>query len=121
MTVQREKKQIRISDIIIQKYQDIFNDTTYKHIILTSGRAGTKSSFAAIKADYQIVSDPHGSVVVLRKHHNKLRKTVYKEILRGIKRLCIPKSRFYITRSPMEITYKKTWDNDLFLRIGRDR
>ncbi len=107
MTVQREKKQIRISDIIISKYQDIFNDTTYKHIILTSGRAGTKSSFAAIKADYQIVSDPHGSVVVLRKHHNKLRKTVYKEILRGIKRLGIPKSRFYITRSPMEITYKK--------------
>ena len=100
MTVQREKKQIRISDIIISKYQDIFNDTTYKHIILTSGRA-------AIKADYQIVSDPHGSVVVLRKHHNKLRKTVYKEILRGIKRLGIPKSRFYITRSPMEITYKK--------------
>ena len=50
-----------------------------KHIILTSGRAGTKSSYAAIRTDYQVVSDPHGSAVVLRKHHNKLRKTVYKE------------------------------------------
>lgn len=107
MTAQCKKKQVRISDIIITKYQEIFNDTTYKHIILTSGRAGTKSSFAAIRADFQIVHDPHGSVVVLRKHHNKLRKTVYKEILRGINRLGISKSRFYITRSPMEITYKR--------------
>jgi len=78
-----------------------------KHIILTSGRAGTKSSYAAIKADYQLVSDAHGSVVVLRKHHNKLRKTVYKEMLRGINRLQISKYKFRITKSPMEITYKK--------------
>lgn len=85
----------------------MFNDRSHKHIILTSGRAGTKSSFAAIRGDYQIVADAHGSVVVLRKHHNKLRKTVYKEMLRGINRLAIPKNRFYITRSPMEITYKK--------------
>ncbi len=93
--------------MIIPKYLKIFNDKNYKHIILTSGRAGTKSSFAAIKGDYQIVSDPNGSVVVLRKHHNKLRKTVYKEMIRGLNRLQVPKSRFTITKSPMEITYKK--------------
>lgn len=98
---------MKISDIVILKYLKIFNNKTIKHIILTSGRAGTKSSYAAIKADYQIVSDPNGSVVVLRKHHNKLRKTVYKEMLRGINRLQIPKNRFLITKSPMEITYKK--------------
>lgn len=92
---------------MIPKYLPIFNNTKIKHIILTSGRAGTKSSFAAIKANYQIVSDAHGSVVVLRKHHNKLRKTVYKEILRGINRLQIPKSKFKIGKSPMEITYRK--------------
>lgn len=45
--------------------------------------------------------------MVLRKRHNKLRKTVYKEMLRGINRLGIPKNRFLITKSPMEITYKK--------------
>nr|UCS96147.1 MAG: terminase large subunit [Caudoviricetes sp.] len=104
----RQKKQVRISDIVIPKYLQIFNNKNYKHIILTSGRAGTKSSYAAIKADYQIVADAHGSVVVLRKHHNKLRKTVYKEMLRGINRLKIPKRQFDITRSPMEIRYKKT-------------
>lgn len=98
---------MRISEIIIPKYQRIFNNKTYKHIILTSGRAGTKSSYAAIKGIYQLVSDPSGSVVVLRKRHNKLRKTVYKEMLRGINRLKIPKDRFVITKSPMELTYKK--------------
>lgn len=103
----RRKKQVKISDIIIPKYLPIFNQTKYKHIILTSGRAGTKSSYAAIKTDYQIISDPKGSAVVLRKHHNKLRKTVYKEMLRGINRLQISKKKFYITKSPMEITYKK--------------
>lgn len=98
---------VRLSDIIIEKYQPIFNNKQYRHIILTSGRAGTKSSFAAIRSDYQVVSDDHGSVVVLRKHHNKLRKTVYKEMLRGISRLKIPKNKFDITKSPMEIRYKK--------------
>lgn len=101
------KREVKLSEILIPKYHDIFNNRTYKHIILTSGRAGTKSSFAGIRANYQIVSDPHGSVVVLRKHHNKLRKTVYKEMLRGINRLGINKNRFRITKSPMEITYKK--------------
>ena len=46
--------------------------------------------------------------VVLRKHHNKLRKTVYKEMLRGIGRLKIKKTAFNIPKSPMEIKYKKT-------------
>lgn len=106
-TARRKKKQVRISEVIIPKYRAIFNDRTCKHIILTSGRAGTKSSFAGIRGIYQLVSDRLGSVVVLRKRHNKLRKTVYKEMLRGINRLGIPKNRFDITKSPMEIVYKK--------------
>ena len=76
------QQKIKISDIIIPKYMPIFNNRSIRHIILTSGRAGTKSSYAAIRSDFQIVSDPHASVVVLRKHHNKLRKTVYKEMIR---------------------------------------
>ena len=103
----RQKKQIKISDIIIPKYMPLFNDTRHKHIILTSGRAGTKSSYAGVRSIYQITSDKSGSVVVLRKRHNKLRKTVYKEMIRGINRLQISKSRFDIGKSPMEIRYKK--------------
>jgi len=103
----KPKKQVKISNIVIPKYLPLFNDRKHKHIILTSGRSGTKSSYAGIRTVYQITADARGSVVVLRKHHNKLRKTVYKEMLRGINRLQIPKNRFYITKSPMEITYKK--------------
>ena len=102
------QQEIKISDIIIPKYMPIFNNRSIRHIILTSGRAGTKSSYAAIRSDFQIVSDPHASVVVLRKHHNKLRKTVYKEMIRGIKRLGLSKNKFSIKVSPMEISYKKT-------------
>ena len=36
--------QIRISDLIIEKFWDVFNDDEHTHKILTSGRAGTKSS-----------------------------------------------------------------------------
>lgn len=103
----RQKKRIKISDIIIPKYMPLFNDSRHKHIILTSGRAGTKSSYAGVRSIYQIASDPSGSVVVLRKRHNKLRKTVYKEMIRGINRLQISKSCFDIGKSPMEIRYKK--------------
>lgn len=94
-----------ISEQILMGEKD--PNRSIKHIILTSGRAGTKSSYASIRSDYQLVSDANGSVVVLRKHHNKLRKTVYKEMLRGISRLQIPKNKFRITKSPMEIIYKK--------------
>lgn len=106
--------EIRISNLIIPKYRPLFNNRQYKHIILTSGRAGTKSSFAAIRGDYQLVAGEKSSVVVLRKHHNKLRKTVYKEMLRGISRLQIPKKKFRITKSPMEITYLKNGNTMYF-------
>ena len=96
----------RISDLIIPKFWPAFNDREHTHKILTSGRAGTKSSEAAIEVVYKIVSEEDCSAVVIRKRHNKLRKTVYKEIKRAIKRLGLPESLFKITVSPMEITYK---------------
>jgi len=96
---------VKLSDIIIPKYYDTFNDISYMHKIFTSGRAGTKSSRGAIKAVYKIVSDDDCSVVILRKFHNKLKKTVYKEVLRAIKRLGLDKSDFKITVSPMEVKY----------------
>lgn len=100
-------KQIRLSDIIIPKYYNTFNDTRYVHKIFTSGRAGTKSSRGAIKAINKVISDDNCSVVILRKFHNKLKKTVFKECLRAIKRLGLDKKDFKITVSPMEIKYKK--------------
>lgn len=99
-------KQIRLSQQIIPKYHKTFHNKKYTHKIFTSGRAGTKSSRGGIKAIYKIVSDNNCSVVVLRKFHNKLKKTVFKECLRAIKRLGLDKNDFKITVSPMEIKYK---------------
>lgn len=96
---------VKLSDIIIPKLQPIFNDKQYTHVIITSGRAGTKSSFGAIVEDYTIIEPKDASVIVLRKFHNKLKKTVYKECLRAINRLKLDKSDFKITVSPMEIKY----------------
>lgn len=98
-------KQIRLSQLIIPKYHSTFNSKKYTHKIFTSGRAGTKSSRGGIKAVQKIISDDNCSVVVLRKFHNKLKKTVFKECLRAIKRLGLEKTDFKITVSPMEIKY----------------
>lgn len=97
---------IRMSDLIIPKFWPVFNDQEHTHKIMTSGRAGTKSSEAAIEVVYKIINEQDCSAVVIRKRHNKLRKTVYKEIKRAIKRLGLDESLFKITISPMEITYK---------------
>lgn len=95
-------------DVIIPELWDIFDDQDHEHQIITSGRAGTKSSFAGILGISTIVSDEPAAVVVLRKRHNKLRKTVYKEMIRAIGRLGLSKDEFEIGLSPMEIRCKRT-------------
>lgn len=107
-------KKVKLSDILIPKYHSTFNDTKYTHKIFTSGRAGTKSSRGAIRAIEKIVEDDNCSVVSIRKFHNKLKKTVYKECLRAIKRLKLDKKDFKITVSPMEIKYKKNGNTVYF-------
>lgn len=94
-------------DVIIPEFWDVLDDTEHEHQIITSGRAGTKSSFAGILGISTIVGDDPAAVVVLRKRHNKLRKTVYKEMIRAIGRLGMNKDDFDIKVSPMEIRYKK--------------
>lgn len=95
-------------DVIIPELWDIFDDHDHEHQIVTSGRAGTKSSFAGILGISTITSDEPAAVVVLRKRHNKLRKTVYKEMIRAIGRLGLSKDDFDIGVSPMEIRHKRT-------------
>lgn len=101
-------KEIKISEQIIPKLNKAFNDKDHGHIIITSGRAGTKSSWGAIREVFKVINDEDCSVVVMRKFHNKLKKTVYKEMCRGIGRLGLSKTKdFKTTVSPMEIQYRK--------------
>lgn len=110
----KPKKIVHMKDQIIPKYWKVFNDREHLHKIITSGRAGTKSSEMALEAVFTIISPEPASVVILRKRHNKLRKTVYKEVLRAIGRLGLKKSAFKIRVSPMEITYKATGNTIFF-------
>lgn len=112
--IYQDRKIIKLSDLIIPKYHSTFNDIKYMHKIFTSGRAGTKSSRGAIKAIEKIVEDDNCSVVIMRKFHNKLKKTVYKECLRAITRLGLNKKDFKITVSPMEIKYLKNGNTIYF-------
>lgn len=105
-------------DVIIPELWDIFDDQDHEHQIVTSGRAGTKSSFAGILGISTIVSDEPAAVVVLRKRHNKLRKTVYKEMIRAIGRLGLSKDDFEIGVSPMEIRHK--WTGNVIYFSGSD-
>ena len=107
-------KTVRLSEQIISKFYPTFNDWKYEHHIFTSGRAGTKSSRMAIKCIMAVTSDPDCSVVVMRKFHNKLGKTVYKECLRAINRLGLDKRMFKITTHPMRITYKQNGNTIYF-------
>lgn len=101
-------------DVIIPEFCELLDDTEHEHQIITSGRAGTKSSYAGILAISTIAADEPAAIVVLRKRHNKLRKTVYKEMIRAIGRLGMNKDDFDIGVSPMQIRYKKNGNTIYF-------
>lgn len=114
MISQNNRIVVKLSELIIPKYYPNFNDIIHTHQIYTSGRAGTKSSRGALRAVLRIVNPKPGSVVILRKFHNKLKKTVFNECRRAITRLRIPKEKFKITVSPMQITYLPTGNTIYF-------
>lgn len=114
MISQSNKTIVKLSELIIPKYYDNFNDIKHTHQIYTSGRAGTKSSRGALRAVKRIIVSQPGSVVIMRKFHNKLKKTVFAECKRAISRLHIPKNKFKITVSPMQITYLPTGNTIYF-------
>ena len=105
MTYEPEENVVSLKANMIEKLIPVFKDRSRTHEIITSGRIGFKSSFAAIRTAFDVVADENCSVVIVRKFHNKLHKTVYKEVLRAMKILCLPKDDFKITVSPMEIKY----------------
>lgn len=96
---------MRISQQIAPSFIRTFN--SYKmHQIYKGGRGSTKTSMIALKIVFNCLKEDNCSVVVLRKHQNQLRKSVYKEIKRACKRLgLIEKVHYTATTSPMEIKF----------------
>lgn len=96
---------MKISSQIAPSFIRTFN--SYKmHQIYKGGRGSTKTSTIALKIVFNCLKEDNCSAVVLRKHQNQLRKSVYKEIKRACKRLGLVENIHYnATTSPMEIKF----------------
>ena len=90
------------------------------HQIYKGGRGSTKTSMISLKIVYNCLNENNCSVVVLRKHQNQLRKSVYKEIKRACSRLGLVENVHYTsTVSPMEIKFLQN-DNTIYFAGGED-
>lgn len=90
------------------------------HQIYKGGRGSTKTSMISLKIVYNCLIEDNCSVVVLRKHQNQLRKSVYKEIKRACSRLGLIENVHYkSTISPMEIKFLQN-NNTIYFAGGDD-
>lgn len=88
---------------IIQPLYPLVQDIPeIEDIIITSGRAGAKTSGLGISSVY-IASAMATAQVIMRKNKNKLRNTVYPEIKRAFTRLGIPSNFAKFGLSPLYI------------------
>lgn len=110
---------MKISQQIAPSFIRTFN--SYKmHQIYKGGRGSTKTSMIALKIVFNCLKENNCSVVVLRKHQNQLRKSVYKEIKRACKRLgLVEKIHYNATTSPMEIKFTNN-GNTIYFAGGDD-
>ena len=90
------------------------------HQIYKGGRGSTKTSMISLKIVYNCLKEDNCSVVILRKHQNQLRKSVYKEIKRACTRMGLVENIHYVsTVSPMEIKFLQN-GNTIYFAGGDD-
>lgn len=109
---------VSIRDIIAPHFYSTFNSKKPNQVY-KGGRSSTKSSMISIKIVYNCLNNDNCSAVILRKHQNQLRKSVYKEIKRACKRLCLQEGvDFEAGLSPMEIRFNN--GNTIYFAGGDD-
>ena len=81
-----KKKQIKLSDVIVPKYQKNFNKNI-SHQINKGGRGRGATSTKSARIAFKAIEKEGYSFVVLRKHSNKIRRSVLKELKRALRRL----------------------------------
>ena len=109
--------QIKLSTQIAPHYHNHFLSKK-PHQAHQGGRGSTKTSMAALKVAWTAISEENCAIVVLRKHTNKIRRSVYKEVLRAFRRLGVSKSKLKATVSPFEITYLPNGNPIYFTGVG---
>lgn len=110
---------MKISQQIAPSFRTTFNSHKM-HQIYKGGRGSTKTSMISLKIVFNCLNENNCSVVILRKHQNQLRKSVYKEIKRACKRLGLVENVHYkATTSPMEIKFTDN-GNTIYFAGGDD-
>lgn len=110
---------MRISEQISPSFYKTFNSHK-SHQIYKGGRGSTKTSMIALKIIFNCLLEENCSAVVLRKHQNQLRKSVFKEIKRAFGRLGMVEDIDYkSTTSPMEIKVLRN-NNTIYFAGGDD-
>ena len=99
----QEIKRYALSDIIVPKFQSTFNDNTPNQIN-KGGRGRGATSTKAARIAYQAISQKGKSFVILRKHSNKIRRSVFKEVKKALLRLGLLENKDYKSiMQPFEI------------------
>lgn len=86
-----------------------------RRIDLIGGRAGSRSHFLSIKALEVLTRSQYGRACYLRQHHNSHRISTFQALKDRIDDSGIPSHYFSINKSTMEIVYKPTGNNVIFL------
>ena len=109
---------VSIREIVAPHFWNTFNSKRTNQIY-KGGRSSTKTSMISIKIVYNCLNNSNCSAVVLRKHQNQLRKSVYKETKRACKRLGLKeKIDYQAGLSPMEIRFNN--GNTIYFAGGDD-
>ena len=111
--------EVRLREIVAPHFWSTFKSKV-THQIDKGGRGSTKTSKNALKIVYHCLTEKDCSVVVLRRHQNQLRKSVYNEIKRACTRLGLVEKLDYTAKtSPMEINILQT-GNTIYFAGGDD-
>ena len=109
---------IRLRNVLAPHFYNSFKSKIMYQIFL-GGRGSTKTSMCALKIVYNCIKEDNCSVVVLRRYGNLLRKSVYKEIKRALKRLGqIENVDYTASLSPMQIEFNN--GNTIYFSGGDD-
>ena len=99
----QEVKRYSLSDIIVPKFQNNFN-SEIPNQINKGGRGRGATSTKAARIAYQAIATKGKSFVILRRHSNKIRRSVFKEIKKALLRLGLLEGKDYkSTVQPFEI------------------
>jgi PBSX family phage terminase large subunit len=112
-------KRIKLSNVIASHFANVHLDCkmhAHTHYWLKGGRGSTKSSFISLELLLLMIKNPSCHAVVLRKVGNTIRHSTFSQVGWAIDVLGLT-SKFKITQSPPEITYKKTGQKILFMGV----